>query len=72
VFVNFYYKFYVFFYYKFIFTEEFIKHNQVNYPCYNVRYLDLYFLLGFLNFIFFIVDDFFYSLLYTMVIGLFN
>ena len=60
--VGFYYKFYVFFYYKFIMTEEFIKHDQLNYPCCDVRYLDLYFSLDFLNFIFFIVDDFFITL----------
>jgi hypothetical protein len=50
--VGFYYKFYIFFYYKFILIEEFIKHNQVNYPCCDFRYLDLHFSLGFLNFIF--------------------
>jgi hypothetical protein len=51
--VGFNYKFYVFFYFKFILIKEFIKYNQVSYPCCNVRYLDLYFSLGFLNFIFF-------------------
>ena len=51
VYVCFYYKFYVFFYYKFILIEEFIKYNQVNYPYCDVRYLDLYFSLDFLNFI---------------------
>ena len=50
--VGFYYKFYMFFYYKFILIEEFIKHNQINYPCCDVRYFDLYFSLGFLNVIF--------------------
>jgi len=50
--VVFYYKFYVFFYYKFILIEKFIKHNEINYSCCDVRYLDLYFSLGFLNFIF--------------------
>jgi len=50
--VGFNYKFYVFFYFKFILIEEFIKYNQVNYPCCDVRYLDLYFSLRFLNFIF--------------------
>ena len=59
-------KFYVFFYYKFIFTSEFIKHDQVNYSCCDVRYLDLYFLLGFLNFnFFFIVDEFFFIALHN-------
>jgi hypothetical protein len=48
--VGFYYKFYVFFYYKFILTEEFIKHDQVNYSCYDDRYLDLHFSFDFLNF----------------------
>jgi len=49
------------FYYKLILIEEFIKHDQVNYPYCDVRYLDLYFSLGFLNSsFFFIVDDFFY------------
>ena len=50
--VDFYYKFYMFFYYKFILIEELIKHDQVNYPYCDVRYPDLYFFLGFLNFIF--------------------
>ena len=40
------------FYYKFILIEEFIKHDHVNYPCCDVRYLDLHFSLGYLNFIF--------------------
>jgi hypothetical protein len=43
--VGFYYKFYVFFYYKFILIEEFIKHDQVNYLYCDVRYFDLHFLL---------------------------
>ena len=51
--VGFYYKFYVFFYYKFILTKKFIKHDQVNYSFCNVRYLDLYFSLGFFNLIFY-------------------
>ena len=42
-----------------ILMEEFIKHDQVNYPCCNVRYPDLYFLLGFLNFIFCLLLMFF-------------
>jgi len=46
------YIYYVFFYYKFILIEEFIKHDWLNYMYYNVRYLDLYFSLDFLNFIF--------------------
>jgi hypothetical protein len=48
------------FYYKFILIEKFIKHDQVNYPCCDVRYFDLYFLLGFLNFIFVCYWWFFY------------
>jgi hypothetical protein len=48
--VSFYYKIYVFFYYKFILIEKFIKHDQINYPCCDVRYLDLCFSLGSLNF----------------------
>ena len=35
-------KFYVFFYYKFILIEKFIKQNKVNYSCCNVKYFDLY------------------------------
>ena len=50
--VSFYYKFYVFFYYKFILIKEFIKHNQKNYLCCDIRYIDLYFSLSFLNLIF--------------------
>ena len=69
--VGFYYKFYVFFYYKFILMEKFIKYNQVNYSYCDVRYLNLHCSLGFLknNFI---VDEFCFSLLYTMIIDLFN
>jgi len=48
--VGFYYKFYVFLYYKFILIEEFIKYNQVNYLYCDVRYFDFHFSLGFLNF----------------------
>jgi hypothetical protein len=35
----------VFFYYKFILIEKFIKHDQVNYLYCDVRYLDFYFWL---------------------------
>ena len=45
--VGFYYKFYVFFYYKFILIEKFIKHSKVNYPCCDVKYFDLYLSLNF-------------------------
>jgi hypothetical protein len=37
--VDFYYKFYVFFYYKFILTREFSKHDKVNYLCCDIRYI---------------------------------
>jgi hypothetical protein len=47
--VDFYYKFYIFFYYKFILIKEFIKLNQINYPYCDTRYFDLYFSLGFLK-----------------------
>jgi hypothetical protein len=50
--VGFYYKFYMFFYYKFILIEKFIKHDQINYPCCDAKYLDFYFSFGFLIFIF--------------------
>jgi hypothetical protein len=40
--VGFYYKFYVFFYYKFILIEKVIKHNKVNYLCCDVKYLYLH------------------------------
>ena len=62
--VDFHYKFYVFFYYKFILIKEFIKLNQVNYP----YILIFIFLLVFLKTKKIIVDELCFSLLYTMVI----
>jgi hypothetical protein len=47
--LGFYYKFYMFFYYKFILKEKFIKHNMVNYLCCDVKYFDLHLSLNFLK-----------------------
>ena len=47
-------KFYVCvnFYYKFILINKFIKHNQINDPCCNIKYIDLYLCLSFSSFVF--------------------
>ena len=51
--------------------DNLFKYNKVNYLYCNVRYLDLYFLSGFhISFLFIVGNAF--SLLYTMIIGLFN
>ena len=70
--IGFYYKFYAFFYYKFIFIEEFIKYNLINYPYCYVTYLDFHFSLGFLNFIFVYCWWICFSIAYTMVIDFYH
>ena len=47
-------KFYVCvgFYYKFILINQFIKNNQVNYPCCDIKYFNLHLSLGFFSFFF--------------------
>ena len=40
------------FYYKFILINKFIKHNQINDPCCNIKYIDLYLCLSFSSFVF--------------------
>ena len=47
--VSFYYKFYVFFYYKFILIDKFIKHNRANHMSYDVKYFDFHLLFNFLQ-----------------------
>jgi hypothetical protein len=32
--------------------NKFIKHNRINYPCWDIKYLDLYFSFSFFSFIF--------------------
>ena len=49
--IDFYYKFYVFFYYKFILIEKFIKCNKLNYSCCDVKYFDIHLLLNFLQYL---------------------
>jgi len=50
---------YIDFYYKLIFINKFIKHNQINEPYCNIKYLDLFCPLIFPIMFLFIVDGFF-------------
>jgi len=49
------------FYYKIILINKFIKYNQINDPCFDIKYIGLYLSLYSSNF-FFIVNDFFIHL----------
>ena len=60
------------FYYKLILINKFIKHNQENDSCCDIKYIDLYLFLNFLILFLFIVNDFFFSFIYTIVPDLFN
>jgi hypothetical protein len=57
------------FYYKFILINKFIKHNLINYSCCYIKYI--YLLVFSVSFLF-IVNDFFFSFLYTIIIDLFS
>jgi hypothetical protein len=50
------------FYYKLILINKFIKHNQENDSCCDIKYIDLYLFLNFLILFLFIVNDFFFHL----------
>jgi hypothetical protein len=52
------------FYYKLILINKFIKHNRVNDPCCAIKYLDLYLAFNYCNFIFLIINLFFYQIMH--------
>ena len=60
------------FYYRLILVNKFIKYNQVNDPCFNIKYL-IYICFSIFPLAFLIIgNDFIFSFIYTIVCDLFN
>jgi hypothetical protein len=62
----------VYFYYKLILINKFIRHNQVNDPSYDIKYLDWYWSLIFFNYIFIYHSWIFVKYIYKIIHDLFN
>jgi hypothetical protein len=57
-------------YYKFILINKFIKYNQLNHSCYDIKYLDLS--INFSTYFFYLLLITFFSFIYTIVHDLFS